>query len=246
MKKNVLMEFINKHTADILKCRWVSNAKDKTLKVDVASDTRNLLCDLTLANWDGWGDAEIGIGNLPKFKRELNCIAGEDFSFVLNYNDDKSRIINIDVMNGDDVGTFTLTDLDMVDKSSRLKSTPPYNAEIVCDKDFVEKFLSATAALPDVKTFTVMMNKKGVLELVVGYSSINSSRVALKVKTNDGLNKVDEPLYFRADYLKNIFAVNSECDSSVLKISDGGLCSVSYVSGDFTCNYHLSTTEDQD
>jgi len=246
MKKNVLLEFINKHTSEIEKCRWVSNAKDKTLKVDVASDTRNLLCDITLANWDGFGDAEVGIGNLPKFKREFSCLSGEDVSFVLNYNDDKTRIINVDVMDGTDVGTFTVTDLDMIDKSSRLKSTPPYNAEIVCDADFIGRFLSATSALPDVKTFTVMMNKKGVLELIVGYSSINSSRVSLKVKTQDGKDKVDEPLYFRADYLKSIFAANSECESSVLKVSDGGLCSVSYVSGDFTCNYHLSTTEDQD
>jgi hypothetical protein len=245
MKKTVLMEFIKKHTV-IEKCRWVSNAKDKTLKVDVASDTKNLLCDLTLANWDGFGDAEVGIGNMDKFKRELNGIVGEDLTAVVNYNDDKSRIINIDFMDGESVATLTVSDLDMIAASSKLKTTPPFNAEIVFDKDLIERFLRAKAALPDVKTFTVLMNKKNVLELVVGFSNINSSRFALKVKTNTGMDKVDEPLHFRADYLKDILAANTEVDSTILKVSDGGFCSIAFQNGDFDCKYSLTTTDDQD
>lgn len=245
MKKTVLMEFIKKHTV-IEKCRWVSNAKDKTLKVDVASDTKNLLCDLTLANWDGFGDAEVGVGDMKKFKQELNGIVGEDLTAVVNYNDDKSRIINIDFMDGESVATLTVSDLDMIAASSKLKTIPPFNAEIVFDKNLIERFLRAKAALPDVTTFTVMMNKKGVLELVVGFSNINSSRFALKVKTNPGKDKVDEPLHFRADYLKDILAANSEVDEAVLKVSDGGFCSIAFQSGDFDCKYSLTTTDDQD
>jgi hypothetical protein len=246
MKKNVLQDFIKKHTDVIEKCRWVSNAKNKTLKVDVAADTKNLLCDLTLNNWDGFGDAEVGVGNLPKFKRELNGLTGEDLTAVVNYNDDKSRIINIDFLDGENVGTLTVSDLDMIAASSKLKTVPPFNAEIIFDKDLVERFLKAKSALPDVKTFTVMMNKKGVLGLVVGFSNINSSRFSLKVNTTDGLDKVDEPLHFRADYLQQILAANSECNDSILKVSDGGFCSISFVSGDFISNYYLTTTDDQD
>lgn len=246
MKKSILLEFIKKHTDVIEKCRWVSNSKDKTLKVDVAADTKNLLCDLTLSNWDGFGDAEVGIGNMSKFKRELGGLIGEDLTTVVNYSDDKSRIINIDFMDGESVGTLTVSDLDMIAASSRLKTTPPFNAEIVFDKDLVERFLKAKAALPDVKTFTVMMNKKGMLELVVGFSNINSSRFSLKVKTNTGLDKVDAPLHFRADYLKDILAANSDVDETVLKVSDGGFCAIAFQSGDFNCKYYLTSTDDQD
>lgn len=244
MKKSVLLEFIKKHTDVIEKCRWVSDTKTKTLKVGVASDTRNMLCDLTLSNWDGFGDAEIGVGNMPKFKRELTGIAGEDLTSVVNYNDDKSRITNIDFLDGTQVMTVTVSDLDMIADSSRLKKTPDYSAEIVFDKDTIDRFLKSKAALPDVNTFTVMMNKKNELVLVVGYSKINSSRSTIKVKTNPGLDKVSDPLHFRADYLKDILTANSECESSVLKVSDAGLCSISFVSGDFECNYHLQTTDD--
>ena len=245
MKKTVLLEFIKKHTV-IEKCRWVSNSKDKTLKVNVASDTKNLLCDLTLNNWDGFGDAEIGIGDLKKFNRELNGVVGEDLTAIINYSDDKSRIINIDFMDGTQVQTITVSDLDMIAASSRLKQVPPFNVEIVFDKDTVDRFLKSKSSLPDVNTFTVMMNKKKELVLVVGYSNINSSRATISVKTNVGMDKVAAPLHFRADYLKDILTANSEVDSSVLKVSDGGFCSIAFQSGDFDSKYYLTTTDDQD
>jgi hypothetical protein len=244
MKKAILLEFIRKHTSVIEKCRWVSSAQDKTLKVNVVSDTKNLLCDVSLSNWDGIGDAEIGIGNMDKLKRELSGIYGDDITCVINKNDDNSRIISVDFLDGESVATITTSDLDMIPQSSRLKAAPTYNAEIIFDGEFIGRFLKAKAALPDVNTFTVMMNKKGVLELVVGYSNINSSRFALKVRTNPGLDKVADKLHFRADYLKEVLGANTECDSSVLKISDAGICSIDFTSGDFACKYYLTATDD--
>jgi hypothetical protein len=244
MKKALLLEFIRKHTTVIDKCRWVSNSKDKTLKTNAVSPTKNLLCDITLSNWDGFGDAEIGIGSMDKMKRELGGIYGEDITTVLNKNDDGSRIISVDFLDGESVATLTTSDLDMIPPSSRLKSSPTYNAEIIFDGEFIGRFLKAKAALPDVKNFTVMMNKKGVLELVVGYSNINSSRFALKVKTTPGLDKVADKLHFQAEYLRDVLASNSECDSSVLKISDVGICSIEFVSGDFIAKYYLTSTDD--
>jgi hypothetical protein len=247
MKKNILLDFIKKYSLNdtIEKCRWVSNSKDKTLKTSVAADTKNLLVDLTLSNWDGFGDAEVGVGNTSKFKRELGGIYGEDVSFVINYSDDKSRIISIDVMDGESVGTFTTSDLDMIAQSSKMKGVPPFNAEIVFDSELKERFLKAKAALPDVDGFTVMMNKKGVLELVVGFSNINSSKYSLKVKTVGGKDTVDEPLHFNANYMKEILNANSECGDATLSVSDNGLASISFTSNDFNCKYFL-TPIDQD
>jgi len=246
MKKNTLLEFIKKHTDTIEKCRWVSNAKNKTLTANVAADTKNLLCDLTLNNWDGFGDAEVGVGNLPKFKRELTGLCGDDITTTLNYNDDNTRIIGIDVMDGRDVFTITTSDLDMIAQSSKLKQTPPINAEIVINDEFKESFLKGKAALPDINTFTVSVNKKGELVVIIGFSKINSSRKIMSVKTVDGKNKVAAPIHFRADYLKDIITSNSECGESALKVSDNGLCSIEFSSGDFVCKYYLTSTEDQD
>lgn len=246
MKKTVLLEFIKKHTKFIEKVRWVSNSKTKTLTANVASDTRNMLLDLTLSNWEGFTDAEVGIGDLSKFKRELSGLLDEDVTCSLNYNDDKSRIISVDIMDGSSVATLVTSDLDMIPPPSKLKTNPPTSAEIVFDADMRDRFIKAQSALPDVKTFTVMMNKKGILELVVGYSKINSSRYVLKAKTTNGKDKVDDVLHFRSDYLTEILNVNSECGDSVLNVSDNGLCSISFKNGDFESKYYLTTTDDQD
>lgn len=246
MKKIVLLEFIKKHTKDITKARWFSSLKDKTLRANVAADTRNLLIDLTLNNWDGWADAEIGIGDMDKFEKELKGIYDEDVTCSLNENDDKTRIISVDFTDSGSVGTFTTSDLDMIGPVSKLKNSPPVSAEIIFDDEMKGRFLKAKAALPDVNTFTIMMNKKDVLELVVGYSNINSSRFSIKVKTQNGKDKVDEPLHFRADYLAEILSVNSECGDSVLKVSNNGLCTIEFSAGDFQSKYYLTTTDDQD
>jgi hypothetical protein len=246
MKKIVIQEFISKHTNVIEKVRWVSNAKDKTLTANVIADTKNMVVDLTLNNWDGFGDAEIGIGSLSKFKKELSGIVDDEVNCVLNYSDNKSRIISVDVMDAVTVATIVTSDLDMIGAPSKLKSSPKINAEIIFDADIKERFMKAQSALPDVSTFTVMMNKKGVLELVVGYSNINSSRYVLKVKTNDGKDKVENPLHFRSDYLKEILNANSKCEDTVLKISDSGFCSISFKDGDFDAKYYLTSTDDQD
>lgn len=245
MKKTTVLEFIKKHTGIIEKCRWVSNSKDRTLKVNVSSDTRNLLCDLTLSNWDGFADAEVGIGSIAKFKRELSGLCGDDITTVINYNDDKSRIVSVDVMDGRDVMTITTSDLDMIGASSKLKQIPPADAEIIIDNDFKETFLKGKSALPDVNTFTILMNKKGELTLVIGYSNINSSRKTISVKTTKGLDKVDDLIHFRADYLNEILSANSECGDTVLRVSNAGICSIEFTSGDFNCKYYLTASEDQ-
>lgn len=70
MKKSILLEFIKKHTTDIDKARWISNAKDKTLKANVVADTKNLLIDLTLKNWEAWKEVLKNKIEHVKHKRE--------------------------------------------------------------------------------------------------------------------------------------------------------------------------------
>ena len=248
MNKSILLDFIKRYSLNdtIEKCRWVSNEKEKTLRVSVASETKNLLVDVTLSNWSGFGDAEVGIGNTAKFKRELSGVYGEDVTFVLNNDDSGKKITSIDVLDGENVGRVTTSDLATIAQSSRLKTLPDFNAEIIFDDELVDRFLKAKAALPDVESFTVMMNKKNVLELVVGFSNINSSRYSFKVKTTPGKDTVSSPLHFNAKYLKEILAANDlNSGTSILSVSDSGLATISFTNGDFKCNYYLTPLADQ-
>lgn len=241
MKKEILLNFIKKHTPYLEKCRWVSSSKTNTLKVSMATEIKDLMVDITLSNWDGLSDVELGIISLPKFERELKGILGDDITLSLNYNDDKTQVVNVEVTDGPSTATIVLSDLDILPQSSNLKKKIIYNAEIVFDEEFITRFQKAKAALPEVDYFTVMMNKKNVLEMVLGYSSINSSRYTLQIKTNPGMNTVSESLTFHAGYLKSILDVNSECVSAVLRVSDMGLCNIEFKSGDLDCKYYLTS-----
>jgi hypothetical protein len=149
-------------------------------------------------------------------------------------------------LDGENVGTVTTSDLATIAQSSRLKALPEFNAEILFDDELVDRFLKAKAALPDVESFTILMNKKNVLELVVGFSNINSSRYSFKVKTNPGKDVVSGPLHFNAKYLKEILTVNDlNGGSATLSVADGGLATISFVNGDFKCNYYLTPLADQ-
>jgi hypothetical protein len=243
MKKTLLTDFIDKHTTAIGKARWVSNSTDKTLKSNTASDAKNLLLDLTLKNWDGFGDAELGVGDIPKFKKELTGLVNDDVSCELNYNEDKSRIISVSITSGKSNAIITTSDLDMIPPQSKLKKLPDVSAEVVFDSDLKERFLKAKSALPDVDMFTVMMNKKNVLEIVIGYSNINSSRYNLEVSTQNGKDKVENPLHFRADFLKEILSVNSEYGDVVLSVSDDGLSWISFKNDVFDAVYYLLSSD---
>jgi hypothetical protein len=247
MKKSVLLEFIKKYSLNgtIEKCRWISDTKAKTLKVDVANDTKNLLVSVVLANWDGIEESELGIGDTKQVKTALGALCDEDITSVLNQSDDKDRIISIDFVDNGTTRTVITSDLDALPKSASMKTLPPMNAEIIFDAELKERFLKAKASLPDVESLTVLMNKKNVLEMMIGFSNINSNRASVKVKTVSGKDTVTSPIHFRADHLKEILSANSESGDTTLYVSDDGLATISFVSGDFTCKYYMMSL-DQD
>lgn len=243
MKKELLLEFISKYYLNgvIEKCRWVSSSKDKTLKVSVKSEDKGLLAMVTLKNWDGFGDAELGIGDTKKFKTELLGLVDEDVTFELLKSEDNTNFTRIDIFDSATTMNYPTSDLDVIAQSSYMKVQPTYNAEIVFDADFRERFLKAKASLPNVDYFTVMMNKKDILEFVIGYSNINNSRKSFsKLKTNPGKNRVSDIMHFNAVYLKEIFTANSECQSTILNISDMGVAYLEFLTDNFSCQYYLA------
>jgi hypothetical protein len=111
--------------------------------------------------------------------------------------------------------------------------------EIPLDADFISKFVSSKGALADVDTFTLTMNKKGKLEMIIGYSSINSNRIKLAVNAVEGKDTVTKNINFNANHLKEILVANKDCTNAHLKVSEAGLASVEFVCGDITAEYYL-------
>ena len=75
------------------------------------------------------------------------------------------------------------------------------------------------------------------LKLIIGYSTINTNRVTIPVKTQ----KMDDfaMVSFNAKYFKSILSANKECKEALLQISSEGISKISFAHDNFEVTYHL-------
>ena len=115
-------------------------------------------------------------------------------------------------------------------------SDSPMNVQITLDDDFTSKFIKSKGALSESDTFTFeCKNNNG--EIILGYSSINTNRISMKVDcTCDG---DVSPISFSAKYLKEILNANRGSKSANLQISSQGLAHIEFEKDNLTSKYYL-------
>ena len=137
-----------------------------------------------------------------------------------------------------------LSDLSVIPAAPKVKEIKSFDVEIPIDAAFVDRFVKAKSALPDIDSFTFLMNKKGdKIELVIGYASINSNRIKVEVAATAGKDKLEKPISFNANYFREILLKNTDSGNTVLKISALGIANISFTSPDFMSNYYLIKKE---
>ncbi len=241
MKKETLQTFIQKYSLSGLveNVKWDVDDTAKSLKTSALTDDSTLLIDVTVKNFDAIVDAkEIGVFGTVKLKQMLSVI-GDDITVDVNKTSDGSKITSLTFTDKETDIQFVTADLAIIKKVPALKKQPVINLEIELSPEFISKFVKAKGALQDVDIFTLMMNKKNELEMILGYSSLNSNRIKLSVKTLNGLNTVSKRINFSAKYFKEILTANDECTTGVLRVSDGGMAIASFDSGDFVSTYNM-------
>jgi len=240
MKKQILETFIEKYNlrGEVEATILVIDSKNTLLSTLTTTPEKCVLVGVKYNKFDAiTSDCNIGIHNTSKLKSMLGVL-GEDVTIEPNKKAD-GTIISLTFNDTSTDVHFVTADLSVIPKTPTINKLPPFNAEIELTQDFISKFLKAKAALSDIDTFTVTMNKKNALELFIGNTSTNSNRIKLNVKPVIGKDTVGKSINFSAKYLKEILNANSECTDAILQISDAGLASVRFVSGDFESTYYL-------
>lgn len=234
MKKTLLESFIKKYSlcGTIESVKWV--AKEKKMHVDAITEDKTVLVKVDLKPFEDFTDEEIGINDTSRLSKLLTT-QGEDVSLTLNKTKDKITSV---VLTGDKVeAQYPSADLDVITFVPSLKSLPEPNCEIILDEAFVDKFIKAKAALPEVENFT-LLTKKDKVYLVLGHSKLNTARVTLEVAST---GKLENPISFSAKYFKEILTANSDCKASNLKVSDKGLAIAEFENDNFKCSYYMVT-----
>jgi len=236
MNKSNIISFIERYNLNGVVESVKYTVKDKVLSTSFVSEDKSMAGSVTALAFD-FEDAEFGIYETTKFKSFLKVL-DDEISLKLNKVDDKPNSLTLADKNME--VSFMLSDLTIIPSAPTVKEVKSFDVEIPIDADFTARFVKAKNALPDVDSFTLLMNKKGdKLELIIGFSSINSNRIKLEVSASTGKDTLAKPISFNANYFRDILSKNADCTGAALKIAEAGIAKIEFGNTDFKTTYYL-------
>jgi hypothetical protein len=237
MNKANLLKFIELYNLNGTVERVKLESDGKALKTGIVADDR------TMAGSVKFNDlkvdkGEYGIHDTAQFKKMLS-ILDEEVEIAVNKLDD-GRAISFAVSDKNTESLIILADMSVIPKVPSVSNVGTFDLEIELTEDFVERFVKAKNALPDVTAFTLGMNKKGdKVELVIGDGDTNTNRIKLEVTPVAGKDKPAKEVSFNANYFKEILLKNRGATGAFLKVNSAGLANVAFTTSEYDASYYL-------
>ena len=237
MNKTNLLKFIELYNLNGTIERVKLESDGTNLKTGIVTDDR------TMAGTVKFNDlkvekGEYGIHDTAQLKKMLGILDDEVEITVNKADNDKA--IGLAISDKTTESFVVLADMSVIPKVPSIKNDGNFDLEIEITDDFIERFVKAKNALPDVTAFTLGLNNKGdKVELVIGDGDSNTNRIKLDVKPINGKDKPANAVSFNANYFKEILLKNRGATGSVLKVNSKGLANVRFKTNDYEANYFL-------
>ena len=231
MDKSKLVKFINKYYLGGNVNSVAINSNGKGLSTRFVSGDKSLLGEVKLNNYS-ITEADFGVYQTDALLKMLSVL-DNDISVDLVKAEEKA--ISLDAKDSGAKVRYMLSDLSVINTPPQLKQIPEFELLLNVDKTFVSKFISGKGALPDTESFTIVSGDNP--EVVIGYSSIATNRVAVPVE-NQTDNTIDN-ISFNANLFKDVLEANKECESAVLEVSSEGLARITFNVNDYESTYYL-------
>jgi len=235
MNKNNLLKFIELYNlnGNIERVKIESDGDD--IKCGIVADDRTMAGSVKYKGIK-IEKGEYGIHDTAQFKKMLG-ILDEEIEIAVNKLED-GRANSFTVSDNKTDSIIVLADLSVIPKVPKITNTGNFDLEIELTEDFIERFVKSKNALPDVIAFTLGLNKKDKVELVIGDGD-NSNRVKLEVTPVSGKDKPEKEVSFNANYFKEILLRNRGATGAFLKINTAGLGTVQFKTPEYEANYYL-------
>jgi hypothetical protein len=231
MDKSKLVKFINKYYLSGNVNSVAINSDGNGLSTRFVSGDKSLLGEVKLKNYS-ITEADFGVYQTDALLKMLSVL-DNDISVDLIKAEEKA--ISLDAKDSGAKVRYMLSDLSVINTPPQLKQIPEFELLLNVDKTFVSKFISGKGALPDTESFTIVSGDKP--EVVIGYSSIATNRVAVPVE-NQTDNTIDN-ISFNANLFKDVLEANKECEAAVLEVSSEGLARITFNVSDYESTYYL-------
>ena len=245
MDKSKLDGFIKRYNLNgcVESVKVISSESDDSLTTSFISEEKHVLGTVELKN-ENFGDVELGILETARLKNML-AVLGNDINIETTEYD--GRVISLNLSDKTTKANCLLADISVIPKVPKMKTLPDWDVILPLSKEFMSRFIKAKGALPEVDTFTLVMSKKTQkLELVIGYSSINTNRVSLEVEPQKGNDTVTDAISFSAKYFKEILSANSDATNATLHVSSKGLAFIEFDNSDYATQYFLTGVDISD
>ena len=231
MDKSKLVKFINKYYLGGNVNSVAINSDGNGLSTRFVSGDKSLLGEVKLKNYS-ITEADFGVYQTDALLKMLSVL-DNDVSVDLVKAEEKA--ISLDAKDSGAKVRYMLSDLSVINTPPQLKQIPEFELLLNVDKTFVSKFISGKGALPDTESFTIVSGDKP--EVIIGYSSIATNRVAVPVE-NQTDNTIDN-ISFNANLFKDVLEANKECESATLEVSSEGLARIKFNVNDYESTYYL-------
>jgi hypothetical protein len=243
MNKQKLLTFIDK-----------ANIGEVIEAVKIVSDGTDLYTECTNPESSLWASVKLKNAGMDKYDlyvyslsilKNFLKVLGEDIT-ISPHKGEADKLLGLFLNDGVTEVNYVLADESVVPKPKSAKKLPDPDVEILLDEGFMSRYIKAKAILSDKKAFTLLMDKKtNKLEFVIGYEMNNSNRIKLDITPVPGKDKVEVPISFDANHLREILASNRDCTSAVLSVYTKGLAVVTFSVGDYESVYRLSRKVDE-
>tara|TARA_Y100000361_G_C11089582_1_gene305693 strand:+ start:199 stop:921 length:723 start_codon:yes stop_codon:yes gene_type:complete len=240
MQKSKLSRFIQKYNlgGTVNSVKWTSDGD--TLSTSFVTPDKSLLGNVKVKSFK-LEDSNIGVYQTDQLIKLLGVL-GDDISLDLKRFDEKAT--SLKVKNGSVSFDYVLSDLSVIAEPPALKKLPEFDTQIKLDNHFIETFIKGKGALADIDSFTILNNKEGNLEVIIGYSSMNTNRINIPVESVS--NNLTEAISFNANLFKEVLSANRECTSAVLEVSNDGLARVNFKVDDYDTTYYIVAMKEVD
>jgi len=233
MNKNKLERFISKYTLGGLvnSVKWT--IKDNILSTIFDTPDKTVLGKVSVNKFP-FENAALGVYTTDQLQKLLSVLS-DNIELTLTKID--KRAVSLHITSQQTSVNFVLADTAVISEPHHFQSQtiPEFETIIDIDTSFINTFIRAKSALPDVETFTIINN--GTLRVIIGYSLTNTNRVTIPVKGQEDF--LFEPMSFNANVFKEILFANRECTSAQLKLSNKGLAHIQFNIDDYSAEYYI-------
>lgn len=231
------MNFISKYHLNglVQSVAWNSNG---SLSTRFISDDKSVVGEVRMNTFNGT-KSSIGVYNTDLLVK-LISVLGNEINFNINLAQDKAFSLTLD--DNSTTVNYMLADMAVIPPTPELKQLPPFQLTIKLTKEFIDKFIRAKGALPEIEHFTLIKNQKlNKYQVVLGHSNLNSNRISLDIDCE--VSEDIEPISFSAKYFREILAANKDLNGGTLAVSSEGLAKAEFEIDGFESRYFLVRLE---